>query len=297
MKFLRDNRFFLALFIPFIIIPWIKIGNNHLLIFNFPHNRFEYFGLAIEMGTYSLILLLTVIVIAIALLSGQSLSRFYCGSYCPNTFFAHLLTLFKAKKQSILVKMMGLTFLTVLAITFSFSIIAYGIDSNELLDALFHLNFTGWLVVVLSALMITEVYMLQGWYCAYLCPYGAICAILPLEDRLTYQYEDTNKQCVDCQGCVKVCPIPDLDIRKGFDIRCIQCGLCETACEKIFAKTDIQSLIVSEKRSHFKAAGRGKGIVIAIILITVVTIASIFYLVDEQELNSCRLENRFLYIK
>ena len=33
---------------------------------------------------------------------------------------------------------------------------------------------------------------------------------------------------IDCDKCVKVCPIDELDIKAGFDIRCVQCGLCES---------------------------------------------------------------------
>ena len=231
MKFLRKNRLFLALFIPFLLVPWVQLGKLHLLLFNFPHNRLEFFGFASEIDTYGLICILILLSFGVALISALSLSRFYCGTFCPNTFFAHLFAFFKGKKKSIFSKITGFLLLTFLASAFAFSIVAYGISTSELIDAILHLTFAGWLVVLLSFLMIAEVYMIQGWYCAYLCPYGAICAVLPLEDRLTYQYKDVSNRCIDCHGCVNICPIPDLDIREGLDIRCIQCGLCEAACE------------------------------------------------------------------
>jgi polyferredoxin len=296
MKFLRDNKLFLALLIPFLLIPWISLGDFHLLLFNFSHDRLELLGMGIEIGTYGLIGIVILLGLGVALICALSLSRFYCGTLCPNTFFAHLLTLFGKKKKSLLSKIGGFSLLTFLASMLAFSLVAYGISTDELIDAIAHLTFAGWLVILLSLLMIAEVYMVQGWYCAYLCPYGATCAILLIEDRLTYRFDDPNINCTECGGCVKICPIPDLDIRHGFDIRCIQCGLCEEACKKTFAKSSISSLIHHEKRSILRAGGRSIGILVAIILIMLLTTAGVITLLDEDRLESCRLENQNLYI-
>ncbi|HLD23653.1 MAG TPA: 4Fe-4S dicluster domain-containing protein [Sulfuricurvum sp.] len=296
MKFLRDYKTFLALLIPFLAIPWIMLGDFHLLLFNFSHDRLEIGGFAIEMSTFAMISLLLLLGVALTLISALSLSRFYCGTLCPNTFFAHLLNLFKGKKTSFFSKAAGFILLAFLASMLAFSLVAYGISTDELIDAIAHLTFAGWLVIILSLLMIAEIYMVQGWYCAYLCPYGAITAILPIEDRLTYRFDDPNINCTECEGCVKICPIPDLDIRHGFDIRCIQCGLCEEACEKVFAKCTRPSLIHPEKRSILRAGGRrSMGVFVAIIVIMLLTTAGIVTLLDEKRLESCRLENRALY--
>jgi polyferredoxin len=295
MRFLRQNRAFLALLIPFMAIPWITLGNFHLLLFNFPHERLEIFGLAIEMNTYALLVAFILLAAGIALISALTLSRFYCGTLCPNTFFAHLLSLFGKKKKSMLSKIGGFSLLTFLAFMLAFSVVAYGISPNELIDSIAHLSFAGWLLISLALLMIAEVYMVQGWYCAYLCPYGATCAILPIEERLTYEYNDPQNNCTDCGGCVKICPIQGLDIRHGFDIHCIQCGLCEEACEKTFAKSPIVSLIHHEKRSILRAGGREKGVLVAIIVIAALSAVGIITLLDDDRLESCRLENKFLY--
>ncbi|MEW5831849.1 MAG: 4Fe-4S dicluster domain-containing protein [Campylobacterota bacterium] len=295
MRFLRENRAFLALFIPFMAIPWITIGDFHLLLFNFPHDRLELFGFAREMNTYALIGTFILIAVGVALISALTLSRFYCGTLCPNTFFAHLLTLFGKKKNSLPSKVIGLSILTALASMLAFSVVAYGISTDELIGAITDLSFAGWLVITLSLLMIAEVYMVQGWYCAYLCPYGATCVILPIQDRLSYTFSDPTDDCTDCGGCVKICPIPNLDIRDGFDLRCIQCGLCEVACEKTFAKSPIDSLIHQDQRSILRAGGRDKGLLFALAATLLFIIIGSFYLIDSERLESCRLENTALY--
>ncbi|MGD9654205.1 MAG: 4Fe-4S binding protein, partial [Sulfuricurvum sp.] len=183
-----------------------------------------------------------------------------------------------------------------LSFLFAFSVVAYGVDTAELRQALINLSFSGWLVIFFSALMAAEVFMIQGWYCAYLCPYGAMCAILPIEDRLTYRFNDPKHHCTDCAGCVKICPIPDLDIRKGFDPRCIQCGLCRKACEKTFAKhPTISTLITRDTRSLIRSGGRARGIWIALVVIVVLMVGGTILLSDTNRLDSCRFENRALY--
>lgn len=296
MKFLDENRAFLALLIPFMTIPWITLGDYHLLLFNFSHNRLEYAGYATEMSTWALVALVILLGVSFALISALTLSRFYCGTLCPNTFFAHLLTLFGKKKNSLPSKIIGLSILTALASMLAFSVVAYGMSTDELIDALGNLTFAGWLVITLSALMIAEVYMIQGWYCAYLCPYGATCAILPIEDRLSYEFSDPANDCTECGGCVKICPIPDLDIRVGFDLRCIQCGLCEHACEKTFAKhPTITTLITRENRPIVQSGGRGVGYVFAIVAIVLISVLSSLYLMQDDRLESCRFENKLLH--
>lgn len=295
MSFLRSNRTFLIVLIPFLVIPWIKLGNFHLLLFNFSHNRLEFLGFGIEVGTYALIGIVTLLGVAIALISALTLSRFYCGTFCPNTFFAHLLSLFAYKKRSLLSKLIGFSLLSALASMLAFSVVAYGMSTNELTRAIMNLSFAGWLVITLSLLMIAEVYMVQGWYCAYLCPYGTTCAILPIEDRLSYTFFDPDNYCTECEGCVKICPIPNLDIRAGFDLRCIQCGLCEVACEKTFAKMPIVPLIHCKPRSVFQAAGQEKMLLVWVGVILFLALLGGMYLFDKERLNACRLENKILY--
>ena len=41
--------------------------------------------------------------------------------------------------------------------------------------------------------------------------------------------------CIDCKQCVAVCPM-GIDIRDGFQLECIGCGLCVDACDEVMAK-------------------------------------------------------------
>lgn len=91
--------------------------------------------------------------------------------------------------------------------------------------------------------------------CTYMCPWPRIQAALTDEYALNVTYRadrgeprghlKENKKraaeglpagdCIDCHQCVAVCPT-GVDIRKGSQLECIQCGLCIDACDNIMTK-------------------------------------------------------------
>ncbi|MCC2098651.1 MAG: cytochrome c oxidase accessory protein CcoG, partial [Hyphomicrobiales bacterium] len=102
-------------------------------------------------------------------------------------------------------------------------------------------------------------YIFAGWMreqvCVYMCPWPRIQAALTDEDALnvTYKYDrgeprksvkeakalqaagEKAGDCIDCFQCVAVCPT-GVDIRKGLQLDCIQCGLCIDACDNVMTK-------------------------------------------------------------
>ena len=89
--------------------------------------------------------------------------------------------------------------------------------------------------------------------CTYMCPWPRIQAALVDQDTMAVTYEawrgeprgkhkkgnswDDRGDCVDCKQCVAVCPT-GIDIRDGFQLECIGCGLCIDACNEVMAKVD-----------------------------------------------------------
>ncbi|TAK47713.1 MAG: cytochrome c oxidase accessory protein CcoG [Xanthobacteraceae bacterium] len=91
--------------------------------------------------------------------------------------------------------------------------------------------------------------------CIYMCPWPRIQAALTDEHALnvTYRYDrgeprmsvkkaaaarargEPAGDCVDCDQCVVVCPV-GIDIRRGLQLECIQCGLCIDACDATMKK-------------------------------------------------------------
>ena len=91
--------------------------------------------------------------------------------------------------------------------------------------------------------------------CLYMCPWPRIQAALTDNEALnvTYRFDrgeprmsvkeaakahahgEPAGDCIDCMQCVAVCPT-GVDIRKGSQLGCIQCGLCIDACDAVMTK-------------------------------------------------------------
>ena len=110
--------------------------------------------------------------------------------------------------------------------------------------------------------------------CTYMCPWPRIQGSLVDQDTMAVTYEawrgeprgkhkkgetwDGRGDCVSCRQCVAVCPM-GIDIRDGFQLECIGCGLCIDACNSVMDKVGRpQNLIAydSERNQELRAAGK-----------------------------------------
>ena len=122
--------------------------------------------------------------------------------------------------------------------------------------ATFHAPFVAYAWIgILTLTTYTLAGHLREQVCLYMCPWPRIQAALTDEHALnvTYRYDrgeprgslkklaalaakgEPAGDCIDCHQCVNVCPT-GVDIRKGLDLGCIQCGLCIDACDSVMAK-------------------------------------------------------------
>jgi cytochrome c oxidase accessory protein FixG len=112
--------------------------------------------------------------------------------------------------------------------------------------------------------------------CLYMCPWPRIQAALTDADALNVTYRVDRGEprmsvkeaarahargapagdCIDCLQCVAVCPT-GVDIRKGSQLGCIQCGLCIDACDAVMAKVHRPTRLIAydtdenrERRKH-----------------------------------------------
>jgi len=110
-----------------------------------------------------------------------------------------------------------------------------------------------------------------------------------------------NAECTTCESCVTVCPT-HIDIRKGFQLECINCLECVDACTEVMGKLGKPSLVEwsSEKETLFMKGKtnyfRPKIIGYAIILM--ITTAIIVMMGSEKEymLLNINKENRLYSI-
>ncbi len=133
-------------------------------------------------------------------------------------------------------------------------------------------------VYFFTFLFTATTYLLAGLareqVCTYMCPWPRIQGALVDQDTMAVTYEawrgeprgkhkkgqswDGRGDCVDCKQCVAVCPM-GIDIRDGFQLECIGCGLCVDACNEVMAKVDRPPNLIaydSERNQELRAAGQ-----------------------------------------
>ncbi|MBF0137320.1 MAG: cytochrome c oxidase accessory protein CcoG [Magnetococcus sp. DMHC-1] len=85
--------------------------------------------------------------------------------------------------------------------------------------------------------------------CIYMCPYARFQGAMFDQDTLLIAYDEQRGEprmanrrqrqqgakageCIDCQECVRVCPM-GIDIRQGQQYQCITCAACIDACNSV----------------------------------------------------------------
>jgi len=119
----------------------------------------------------------------------------------------------------------------------------YNIISDILMLRFFTHITTFALVVVLILFVLSLI--IRGFWCRYLCPYGALLGILGL---LSLTRITRNKQsCTNCSSCANVCPafIPVDKVNQVNSDECIGCMACVDVCP---VDKTLQISIVSKKK-------------------------------------------------
>lgn len=90
--------------------------------------------------------------------------------------------------------------------------------------------------LALAALVYLDAMFVRRLACREFCPYGRFQVILLGKHTLTLGLTaDHAERCLDCRACVRACPM-GIDIRRGYQVECINCGNCRDACRRVMAK-------------------------------------------------------------
>ncbi|MBW2053771.1 MAG: 4Fe-4S binding protein [Deltaproteobacteria bacterium] len=120
---------------------------------------------------------------------------------------------------------------------------------------------TQFFILIFFIVLFISVRLSPRFWCRYLCPAGALMALIsrkPLIRRLV------TEDCTDCEKCVKSCPMGAIldDPRSTYHEECIACQTCETVCPvsaiSFTSKVSGLPLAVDEfspTRRHFIASG------------------------------------------
>lgn len=94
---------------------------------------------------------------------------------------------------------------------------------------LFFARISGLALGVILALALLSV-LIQGFWCRYLCPYGALLGLLSLASPLKVRRE--KRTCIDCKRCTQACParIQVHVATRVHSDECMACLRCVDAC-------------------------------------------------------------------
>ncbi len=249
-----------------LLIPWFHAGGNSLLRIDIPNLRLYFFGQTLRIEELYLVLIFSLLLTLGFLLMTMILGRVWCGWLCPQTtlsdlaeWFAVRLGLQKKKNQlkerSVQKFVLQLTYLF-LAFLVSANLLWYFIEPRDFFAKLAsgQLHYATWISLLLVALVIyLDLALIRRLMCSDFCPYGRFQTTLADQSTLTLHLPSEElDRCIECNSCVRVCPM-EIDIRRGYQIECINCGRCLDACRQVMTKRNQPGLI----RYTFGTTGEG----------------------------------------
>src|SRR6266567_154022 len=236
-------------FVIFILLPL-----TDAMRIDITRQRFYFFGAELWISEFSIVFLtimfLWILVAAMAMIYG----RFYCGYLCPQMIFSETATwIEKSITRTVNRKLSGLgdaarkltarsVFYIVLlpaSVFVTFVFVSFFIPPADLFERLFRFDIrTSGGVVGASVTLLTFVdfAFLRQRFCTVICPYGYLQNMLADRHTLLVHFHDPNKQCIQCEKCVRACPM-GIDIRRGaHQLECTHCAECVDACSAVLGR-------------------------------------------------------------
>ncbi|MFZ9387953.1 MAG: cytochrome c oxidase accessory protein CcoG [Chitinophagaceae bacterium] len=262
-------------FALFFALPFIKLNDRPLFLFNIPEAKFIIFGRIFWPQDFFIFGLTMVLFIIFIVLFTAAFGRLFCGWVCPQTIFMEML--FRkveyliegdAARQRVLNKgpwnpekirkktLKHVAFF-LLAFVIANFFLAYiiGIDELEkIISEPVSEHFVGFLAIVIFSGVFYGVYaFFREQVCTVVCPYGRLQGVLLDRNSMIVAYDYKRGEprgkfrkeepgqanlgdCIDCFQCVKVCPT-GIDIRNGTQMECVGCTACIDACDKMMVAT------------------------------------------------------------
>ncbi|OQX30911.1 MAG: cytochrome c oxidase accessory protein CcoG [Candidatus Sedimenticola endophacoides] len=264
-----------AVWIVFLIGPYLRWGDRQAVLFDIPNRQFHIFGVTVlpqDFWMLSLVLLFFAILLAVVT---TLVGRVWCGFFCFQTVWTDLFTWIEERLEGspqkrvkldqapwgatkIRIKVTKHLLWLLVGLLTGISFVAWFVDAFELWGRVLSLEVSG-VALITIALFTVGTYGLAGFLreqvCFWLCPYARIQGVMVDETTALPTYDFYRGEprgrakkgksqeelglgdCVDCNQCVAVCPT-GVDIRHGQQEGCITCALCIDACDTVMIKLD-----------------------------------------------------------
>lgn len=221
-----------------LIIPFVRVGGESLLRLDAASRTLHFFGAAIRIEEFYLVLLISLIFVFIFLFITMVFGRVWCGWFCPQTTLTDLVEAIERRVriafgETIVASAARHLFIAALAFLVASSLIWYFIPPAEYLQRLLagELGLVAGVTLFSVGLLVwADLVFIRRYFCTAICPYGRIQLMAMDRNTLTLEFDpDEASRCIGCSSCVRVCPT-GVDIRDGFQVECINCGRCLDAC-------------------------------------------------------------------
>jgi cytochrome c oxidase accessory protein FixG len=194
-----------------LVMPWIKIGGNHLFLLSFDHKRFHLAGVAFDMQELLplvfLLLMLFVGIFAMTAIGG----RVWCGWACPQTIFRVIYRdlietkLLKLRKRinnkqqepdmsnaiNQVKKLIAILLWSLLALVAAADFIWYFVPPEEFFQYIQNPSEHGIMMGILMGValfLIADIVFIKENFCVYICPYSRVQSVLYDDDTIMAVY-------------------------------------------------------------------------------------------------------------
>ena len=229
-------------------LPFLRIHGESALRFDIPSLRLLFFGTAIWMQDFFIVLIAVIFLTFLVLFTTTIFGRIWCGWLCPQTVLVDTTSFMEqARKRGYAARVAASAAVGAVSAIIAASLIGYFV-SPYYVPLLFNAGGAPWAIVfgswvALTIILFLDLVALRRGFCATVCPYAKMQNVLFDDRTLVVAFDHQRAQeCHECLACVKACPV-GLDIRKGSHMACIHCAECVDACTERMAKRDRQSLV------------------------------------------------------
>ncbi|MFH7326648.1 4Fe-4S dicluster domain-containing protein [Desulfurivibrio sp. C05AmB] len=235
----------------FFSLPFLRWEGVSLLRLDIPSWTLYFFGRQLRLEEFYLLGLVLLALLFFLLLLTMVLGRVWCGWCCPQTWLNNLAE-WLARRLGLRVEPAGLggswfrrpalqAFYLLLALLVGLTLVWYFVAPEIYWQQLRAGELGSWplgFTLVLTVLVYCDLALVRRLACRDFCPYGRFQAILLDRGTLTLGVTaDHERRCLDCRSCVRACPM-GIDIRRGFQVECINCGNCRDACRRVMARVE-----------------------------------------------------------
>ncbi len=252
--------------------PFIKIGGNPFLLFDFFERKFVIFGQVFWPQDFFLFAIAFITLIVFIILFTVVYGRIFCGWICPQTIFMEMVFRkieyliegdYMAQKkldkmpwnsEKIIKKGSKQVIFLLISLLIMHTFMAYMLGTEDLWQVMREgpVERPGgfFAMLIFTGLFYGVFGHFREQACTQVCPYGRLQGVLLDKQSVVVAYDHKRGEargkfrkdedrmsagkgdCIDCKQCVYVCPT-GIDIRNGTQLECVNCTACIDACDDI----------------------------------------------------------------